>query len=245
MTFLKVVNCARRNQKARLKQTGLYPGKVCWLEKGSWYNSLKSSGKNIKPFVSQCQANLKDRWIPGNPDILLPTLSMPLPAKVGRQTEKDQHCRNWHRTDAAKQYWQRTGRQLLRGNLWAPLLWPHTMSAAPEGTFQHTVSMQKDTCYCRLDILLGVCSCIHLLPSKKSRTARDKQKSIKAESDIGNTHLILPDLFCRIKIRGLWTIWLRYKKFSDGTIPKSNESSSYQACSQHPWRYWDGRTVIH
>lgn len=193
-----------------------------WSEKGSCYDFLRSPRKSIKPSVSQCQANLKDKWIPGNPDIVLSTLSGPLPTKVGQQMEKDQRCRYWRRTDAAKRYWQCTARQLLRGNLWAPSLWPHTTSAVPEGTFQLAVSMQNDICYWRLEILLGTQSCIHLLPSKKTRTARDKQKSIKAESDIRKTLLILADLFCCIKISSLWTIQLRYKKFNDGTIPRTN-----------------------
>ena len=191
-------------------------------EKGSCYDFLRSPRKSIKPSVSQCQANLKDKWIPGNPDILLSTLPGPLPTKVGQQMKKGQRCRYWRRTDAAKRYWQRTARQLLRGNLWAPLLWPHTTSAVPEGTFLLAVSMQNDICYWRLEILLGTQSCIHLLPSKKTRTARDKQKSIKAESDIRKTLLILADLFCCIKISSLWTIRLRYKKFNDGTVPRTN-----------------------
>lgn len=43
----------------------------------------------MKSFFKQCQANLKDGWVPGNPDVLLPTLVVPLPAKVGEPMGRD------------------------------------------------------------------------------------------------------------------------------------------------------------
>lgn len=69
---------------------------------------------------------------------------------------------------------------------------------------------------------LGKQNCIHLLPSKETRAEqRETEVNQSRESDIGKTRLILPDLFCRIKIRVIWTIWLQHKKGNDGTIPKS------------------------
>lgn len=43
----------------------------------------------MKSFFKQCQANLKDGWVPGYPDVLPPTLSVPSPAKVGEPMEQD------------------------------------------------------------------------------------------------------------------------------------------------------------
>lgn len=104
------------------------------------------------------------------------------------------------RAGAIRQYWQRPRRQLLRG------------SSEPQGCGTNNVrSPRRDISAQCFNVkwhmllwatdLIGTESWIHLLPSKKTGAARDKQKSVKAESDIEKTLLIPPDPFCRIKIK--------------------------------------------
>lgn len=61
--------------------------KWAWQEREADVTLWQGPRKNIKSFFSQRGANLKDGWILGNPDILLPPMSVSLPAKVGQQIE--------------------------------------------------------------------------------------------------------------------------------------------------------------